>query len=291
MTRFGVNSFLLSSGFTNDDLPMIRLFKDWGADVIELAIHQPGSIRIDPLRQALDAAGIEQVPVCGMFPPDRDLRGTDAQQQACRDYLSDLVCLAAELGSKIVGGPFYSSVGRCELHTDAEKQQQTDLIARNLDDLCRQADRAGIVLAMEPLNRFETDCVNTLDQARSLVEKVGSPALKILIDTFHMHIEENNSADAIREVGPLIGHVHASANHRGVPGHDQVDWTAVFAALRDVEYRGDVIIETFAPDNDTIARAASIWMQRFDSPRQLTVEGLGFLRRIAQQVQLHEVQA
>ena len=284
MTKFGVNSFLLTSGFTNADLPLIRQFRDWGADVIELAIHEPERIDIPALRRALDDAGMAQVPVCGMFPPARDLRGTAEQQRAGREYLARLIDLAAQLGSQIVCGPFYSSVGRCGLHTETEKRQQRDLIARNLEAPCRRAEQAGVVLALEPLNRFETDCVNTLGQARTLIEQVGSPALKIHIDTFHMHIEEDNSAAAIRAAGSLIGHVHASASHRGIPGRDQVDWAGILTALRDIDYRGDIVIETFALDNDTIARAASIWMQRFDSPEQLAVEGLGFLRQVAQEV-------
>ncbi len=284
MTKFGVNSFLLSSGFTNDDLPMIQQFRNWGADIIELAIHEPERIDIPALRGALDDAAMEQVPVCGMFPPERDLRGTAEQQRACQEYLGRLIDLAAALGSKIVCGPFYSCVGRCGLHSDTEKQQHRDLIARNLEEPCRRAEQAGVVLAMEPLNRFETDCVNTLGQARALIEQVGSPALKIHIDTFHMHIEENNSAAAIREAGPLIGHVHASASHRGIPGRDQVDWNGVLTALGAIDYRGDIVIETFALDNDTIARAASIWMQRFDSPEQLAVEGLGFLRELTEEI-------
>ncbi len=276
--RFGINSFLLSSGFSNDDLPMIAQFKEWGADIIELAVHEPEKLAVPALQQALDAADIAIGPVCGMFPPDRDLRGTAEQQQNTVDYVGKLIDLASELGSTIVAGPMYSSVGRCNLHTEAEKEQQSDLIARNLEKLCAKAEQAGVTLAIEPLNRFETDCVNTLAQARALIEKVGSPALKIHADTFHMHIEETNSAEAVREVADLIGHVHASASHRGIPGKDQVDWVGIFAVLQDVGYDGDIVIETFSTDNDTIARAASIWMQRFDSPEQLAREGLGFLR-------------
>ena len=213
MMRFGINSFLLSSGFGNDDLPMIQQFRDWGADVIELAIHEPEAIDVPALRRALEQAGMDRVPVCGMFPPARDLRGSAAQQQTCRDYLGRLMNLASELGSNVVCGPFYSSVGRCELLTAAEKQRQADLIAGNLEPLCRQAERAGIILAMEPLNRFETDCVNTLEQATALIEQVGSPAFKIHVDTFHMHIEEDNSAAAIRAAGPDRKSTRLNSSH------------------------------------------------------------------------------
>ncbi|MDA1045039.1 MAG: sugar phosphate isomerase/epimerase, partial [Verrucomicrobia bacterium] len=276
--KFGINSFLLSSSFSDVDLPMIETFRSWGADIIEMAVDDPESIHVDALVRALDAAGMENCPVCGMFPTHRDLRGTEAQQQATLDYVGGLIQLAAALGSSIVAGPFYSSVGRCNLHTDAEKAQQLDTLARHLETLCRQAEKVGVTLAMEPLNRFETDFVNTLEQARIIIDKVSSPALKIHVDTFHMNIEESNSAEAIRQVGPYIGHFHASASHRGIPGQDQVHWANIFSALKDVNYDGDVVIETFSMDNKIIAKAASIWLERFASPEQLSRQGLAFLR-------------
>lgn len=279
MMRFGLNSFLLSSGFTMDDAPMIEQFKAWGADFIEFAIHEPEKIDTAALRRAIESAGMENCPVCGMFPPDRDLRGSQEEQQNTLDYVRRLIDLAAELGSNVVAGPFYSSVGRCNLHTESEKEQQQELVAGNLLKLCDHAEKAGITLALEPLNRFETDFINTLGQAQAIIKKVGSPVLKILADTFHMNIEEASSSKALKEAGSLVGHVHASASHRGIPGPDQVDWRGVFTTLQDLNYSGDIAIETFSTDNVTIARAASIWVQRYDSAEQLALEGLKFLRK------------
>jgi len=276
--RFGINSFLVSSAFANEDLVLIDRFKSWGADFIELAVHEPERIDVKELRNAISSAGMENCPVCGMFPPERDLRGDEKQQQATLDYMTRLIDLAAAIESKIVAGPFYSSVGRCNLHSEEERSQQFDLVAKNLVSLCQHAEQAGVTLMMEPLNRFETDFINTLGQARTMIEKVGSPALKIHADTFHMNIEEDDAAQAIRDAGDLLGHVHASASHRGVPGRDQVDWSGTFSALKEIGYEGDIAIETFSVDNETIARAASIWMQRYDSPEQLSSEGLVFLR-------------
>jgi D-psicose/D-tagatose/L-ribulose 3-epimerase len=237
MMKFGINSFLLTSGFTNDDLPIIEQFKAWGADMAEFAAFDPEQVDAAALRLAIEAAGMENCPVCGIWPEDRDLRGTEEAQQNSLAYTGKLIDLASEIGSKIVAGPMYSCVGRCELHTDAERATQSDTI-----------------------------------------DKVGSPALKIHADTFHMNIEENNPAEAIRSAGDHKGHMHASGSHRGIPGTGHVDWIGIFAALKDIAYDGDICIETFSTDNDTIARAVSLWIQRFDSPQQLALEGLSFLR-------------
>jgi len=278
MIRFGLNTFLVSSGFTDKDLPLLQEFKRYGADVIELAIVDPAAVSLDKLKSALKENGLEQPVICGAFGGGRDLRGTAEQREDCAEYIRQLIHLASELGAHVVCGPFYSETGRSGPHTAEEREAQFEQIADALRPLCKEAESLGIVLAMEPLNRFETDCINTLQQAVELIERVDSPALKIHIDTFHMQIEEADSAEAIRQAGQHIGHVHASASHRGLLGSDQVDWIGVLGALQEIGYSGDIVIESFSKDNTVIARAASIWRDLYDSPAQLAVEGLAFLR-------------
>ena len=282
--RFGLNTFLVSSGFTDADLPLLQTFKSYGADVVELAIVEPAAVSVPLLIDALASSGLKQPIVCGAFCPGRDLRGTEAEQLACVQYISELIKLAPQLGATVVCGPMYSETGRAGRHSPEEREAQLAQIASQLKPLCQQAEAAGVILAIEPLNRFETDCINTLGQAVDLIERVGSPALKIHIDTFHMNIEEDDSAAAILKYGQHIGHVHASASHRGLLGQDQVDWDGVLSALQTIGYDGDIVIESFSEDNEVIARAAAIWRPLYDSPQQLSVEGLKFLKNTWKQL-------
>jgi D-psicose/D-tagatose/L-ribulose 3-epimerase len=236
-------------------------------------------VSVPSLIDALATADLKQPIVCGAFCPGRDLRGSAADQIACVQYISELIKLASQLGSTLVCGPMYSETGRAGRHSAEEREAQLAQIATHLKPLCQQAEAAGVILAIEPLNRFETDCINTLEQAVDLIERVGSPALKIHIDTFHMNIEEDDSAAAILKHGQHIGHVHASASHRGLLGQDQVDWNGVLSALQTIGYDGDIVIESFSEDNEVIARAAAIWRPLYDSPEQLSVEGLEFLKK------------
>lgn len=280
--RLGINSFLLSSGFTNADLPMIRQFHDWGADVIELAVVQPEHLDVSQLKQALQESGMANVPLCGAYTPERDLRGTEIQQRACLEYMERMIALAESIGSSMIAGPMYSATGRCALQTPQEKEDQAELVAGHMSSLCKRAADAGVTLAIEPLNRFETDMVNTLDQAAALIERTGADNLKIHVDTFHMHIEEDDPVSAMRKHAGLIGHFHASASHRGIPGRDQIDWPAICNELKDTEYDGDIVVETFALENDVIARAASIWFQRFETAEGLGRESMQYLRKLIQ---------
>ena len=289
--RFGLNTFLVSSGFTGADLPLITTFEKYGAQVIELAIVEPASVSVPKLKAALASSRLEQVVICGAFGSGRDLRGSSCEVANAIQYVSELIEMAHALGAKIVCGPMYSQTGRCGAHSAEERESQLEQIALGLEKLCRKAEAAGIVLALEPLNRFETDCINTLQQAVEMIDRVGSDALKIHIDTFHMNIEEADSGAVIRHYADHIGHVHASASHSGLLGQDQVDWTGVLRALHDVGYEGDIVIESFSKENQVIAKAASIWRTLYDSPEQLAVEGLQFLKKTWQQIELSEEQA
>jgi len=283
--RFGLNTFIVSSGFTREELNLIPQFKEWGAETIELAIVEPDQVDAVDLRAELEKHGFSGIPLCGAFTPERDLRGSVAQQQACVTYMEQMIDLADHLGSPIVAGPMYSATGRCALHSAEEREQQMELVSGHLSGLCRRAEAAGVTLAVEPLNRFETDFINTLGQAAELIEVVGASNLKIHADTFHMNIEEDDTAAALAKHGPLIAHVHASASHRGIPGRDQVRWEQVFEGLEDIGYAGDVVLETFALENEVIARATSIWFPRYDSPEQFARESFRFLRGCRSSIQ------
>ncbi|MGC6424127.1 MAG: sugar phosphate isomerase/epimerase family protein [Lentimonas sp.] len=282
--RFGLNSFLLCSAFSDAELSIIPRFQQFGAEAVEFAVVDASSITPAKVIAAMDEAGLEQPIVCGAMIPGRDLRGTEQEQANCVEFISELIVLAQQLGSTMVCGPFYSVTGLTERYTAAERDAQYDTIAKNLKLICAQAEDAGLTVAIEPLNRFETDCVNTLGQAVDLIERVGSSVLKIHVDTFHMNIEEDNTAQALINAGPHIGHFHASASHRGLIGKDQIDWAGVMAALKTINYQGDVVIESFTQDNELLAKATSIWRKLCDSPEQLAVEGLQYLRETWKQV-------
>ena len=111
-----------------------------------------------------------------------------------------------------------------------------------------------------------------------MIKDVGSPALKLHLDTFHMNIEEKNQAAAIRKAGPHLGHFHACGSDRGTPGCDHIDWKSIAKALKTVKYNGDVVIESFTTDVKVIARAAAIWRRIEPTTNEIAVKGHKFLR-------------
>ncbi|PYV91597.1 MAG: xylose isomerase [Acidobacteria bacterium] len=278
--RFGINTFLFTSPFTNESTKLFRNFKAWGFDSVEIAVEHESHIDPAFVKSELDRYGLVCGTLCGAFGPGRDLRGTEEEQRACIDYVQKLIDIAVVLDSPALVGPVYSAVGRAEFVAKKERQAQWKLVVKNLKRVCQYAGKKGKSIAIEPLNRFETDFINTCDQAIQMVKEVGSPALSIHLDTFHMNIEEKDPAAAIRRAGKMLGHVHACGSDRGTPGNDHIDWKSIAAALKKVGYKKDVVIESFTPDVLVIAKAASIWRLMEPNKNDIAIKGVKFLKRV-----------
>ena len=277
--KFGINTFLFTSPFTNTSTRLFPRFKAWGSDGVEIAVENPADFDPVFVKAQLDRQGLTCTSVCACFPPSRDLRGTPAQQRATIAYMRRLVDMAGVLGTDIVMGPLYSATGRAEAVPPVEYRRQWRTVRGHIKAICDYAESQGKVVCMEPLNRFETDFLNTVDQGLQMISEVKSPALKLLLDTFHMNIEEKKPADAIRRAGKHVGHIHASASDRGTPGNDHVDWSGVAEALQDIHYSGAVVIESFTQDVKVIARAAAIWRKIEPNRDDIARQGLAFLRK------------
>jgi D-psicose/D-tagatose/L-ribulose 3-epimerase len=277
--KLGINTFLFASPFTNKETKLFPQFKKWGFDTIEIPIEDPSHIDPAHVKRELDKNGLVCGSVCACLGPDRDLRGTPEQQQTSLKYIDQILDQTIALGCPSVIGPVYSAVGRADAVAPADYKKQWKTVVKNLKTLCKKAEKINKQICLEPLNRFETDFINTCDQGLRMINDVGSPALKLHLDTFHMNIEEKNQAAAIRKAGKLLGHFHACGSDRGTPGNDHIDWPSIAKALKDIKYNGDIVIESFTTDVKVIARAAAIWRQIEPTRDEIAVKGLKFLRR------------
>jgi D-psicose/D-tagatose/L-ribulose 3-epimerase len=188
--------------------------------------------------------------------------------------------VAAAVGAHLVGGPVYAATGRTWHLESGERRSVVRRLVDRLRPVSEYAGERGIRIALEPLNRFETSVVNTAEQAMEIVERLDHRSCGVLLDTFHMNIEERDPPAAIRSCAGRLLHFHASGCDRGAPGSDHIGWAGLSRALADVGYRGMLCIESFTVQNRAIARAASIWRPLALSPDALAGEGLRFLRAL-----------
>ena len=277
--RFGINSFLFTSPFTNASTKLFKQFKTWGFETIEIAIEDPSHIDPAHVKAELDKAKLACGSVCAAMGPGRDFRGTPEEQKTAMDYCKALIDQMVVLGCPTLIGPVYSVVGKADAVEASVQKVEWALVVKNLKDLSAYAEKRGVQIAVEPLNRFETDFLNTCDQGLKLIKAVGSPALKLHLDTFHMNIEEKDQATAILKAGKHLAHFHACGSDRGTPGNDHIDWKPIAKALKKVKYKGDVVIESFTTDVKVIARAAAIWRKMEPTRNEIAVKGLKFLKK------------
>ncbi|MBI5958092.1 MAG: sugar phosphate isomerase/epimerase [Chloroflexi bacterium] len=279
--KFGVNTWVWVSPLTTAGIAELApKVKQMGFDWFEVPLEGTEDIDYKQAAAVLRDNGLA-VSVCAAMGPDRDLIHPD---KAIRDngmaYLKHCIDAVSTLGGTNVVGPLYSSVGRVWQMTGDERARDTDLVVQQLRILADYAGAKGAVLGVEPLNRFETSFINLASQAIEVVDRVDRPACKVMLDTFHMNIEEQSLGAAIRAAGRRLVQVHSCENDRGAPGSGHIPWNDVAAALKDIGYNGPVVIESFTNKVKSIARAAAIWRSLAPSQDALAADGLKFLKQL-----------
>jgi D-psicose/D-tagatose/L-ribulose 3-epimerase len=278
--QFGASTFIWVSPFSNKTLGLVKKVREMGFDIIEICIEDPATIDVYRINEALKENDLKAT-ICGAFGPDRDASSDDQSIRAnAGKYLEACVDAARELGSPVVAGPMYSAVGKTRLLSPDERAKQWSLAVETLKPVADYAGQRGVQLAIEPLNRFETDFINTVEQGLDLVGRIGASNVGLLVDTFHMNIEEKDIPAAIRKAGSKVFHFHSCENDRGTPGTGHVEWKEVASALREINYQGPVVIEAFTTEITEIARAVSLWRSLAPSQDSLAQEGLCFLQKI-----------
>lgn len=281
MRPLGVNTWVWTSPLTDRQLPeLLGKVAGMGFEAVELPLESAGDLTVPAVRAALDATGL-QPHVVGAMVPGRDLVVADpGAVAATQDYLRRCVDLAAGIGAPAVCGPFYAATGRVWRMTPAERDAAYQEWREHLAPVVEHAAQAGVRIGVEPLNRYETSLVNTVEQALTGLGDLLGRTCGVALDTYHLGIEERSSADAVRRAGEHLVHVQVCGNDRGAPGGDQTDWAGILAALDEVGYTGALCIESFTADNAAIATAASIWRPLAATQDDLARDGLAFLRSL-----------
>lgn len=278
--KFGVSLWLWTSPVTDEVIAAYApKVSELGFDTLELPLESPGDIDIPAARRAIESAGLN-VTTCAAMGPGRDLVHPDSSvRESTMTYMRECLQAAHDLGADRFAGPLYAEVGRLWQSTDAERAAEVQRFVDALGELSALGERLGVTVCIEALNRFEASFINLTSQVIEVVEKVDHPRCQAMIDLFHAGIEEKSIGDAIRLAGTRLAHLQVAENDRGTPGTGQFDWPDIALALNEIAYDGHVVIETFSPDNELLAKAAAIWRPLAESPDRLAADGLAFLKK------------
>lgn len=278
--KLGIHSLLFSETFLEKDLPLLDKARAMGFDALEIIPFDMDNFPAAQVRQRAADLGLDINTGIGLPAEANPISPDPSVRAASIEYSKRLIDLSVEAGAKCYGGVIYTGWGYLsgKMRTSSEWNWAVEAF-RSVTEYAHQADPC-LVLAVEPLNRFESHLINTAGDAVQFVKDVGMPNAKVHLDTFHLIREENNIRDAVLVCGDLLGYVHACESQRGIPGSGLVPWREFLLALREVNYQGCVTVESFDPDMPNIAKLCCIWRKMAESPEQLATEGLRFLREL-----------
>ncbi len=280
--KYGVNLMVWTTRVGEEHEPLCSRIREWGFDGVELFLSPEEPAHIPAVKRMLDRKHLERT-TCSVLPREANLVSSQAEVRARGvEYLKRCVERTAELGASLMCGPLYAGLG--VMSGARRTEEEWKWAAAGLQGVARHAQLRGVTLCVEPLNRFETYFLNTLEDAARLVHEIGASNVRIHFDTFHANIEERHPPDALRAVARELGHVHISENDRGIPGTGHNDWRGILLALKGIGYDGWLTIESFAQPEPELAVAASIWRDLAPSGDELARRGLKFIKDLAEQL-------
>ena len=277
MRKIGIEIFYWIDNWADDQISYFPKARNCGFDSVEISfVSGPETIDIPRMRNELDRLNLDVFCSTGLSPSTDITSPDESIRKAGVDYLTQCLQVASKVGSPILGGVTYAPWLYFPDETDLRPYR--DRSATALNEVAHIADDLGITLTLEILNRFETFMFNTVEEGLDFLKRVDHPSVKLQLDTYHMNMEEDNLADAIRSAGNTIGHFHCAASNRKLPGRGHIDWKAIKDALDEVGYQDSMVIETFPNPLVETGRTVNTWRSLVEDYDKEVTEAINFLR-------------
>jgi D-psicose/D-tagatose/L-ribulose 3-epimerase len=273
----GIHALVWTRGWSEDECRRaVGLTKETGFDVIEIPLLDPSRVDAAMTRRVLEET--ELAASCSLgLDFDTDVSSSDPAVSARgEELLSRAIGVTSAIGATFLGGVVHSAMGKY-LSPASERGRRNCVEA--LKRLAERAEREGVTIGVEAVNRYESNLVNTAEQAMALVEEVAAQNLVVHLDTYHMNIEEANFGDPVRACSDQLGYVHIGEGHRGYLGTGTVDFAEFFGALVETDYGGPLTFESFstAVISERFATALAVWRDPWQDGRDLAAHARRFI--------------
>ncbi len=271
--KFGTLYAYWTSEWKADYFHIADKCKKAGFDVMEMGaghLLDMSDTEISKLRDYCKELGLTIS--CNLGPPrDKNIASKDADIRAAGvKFLIDILRQMDKLGSKVLIGALYNSwPGEFD---DVDKEVRWNYSVNAMKEVAAVADELGIDLCLEVLNRFESPLVNDCDEGIKYCTEVGHKSCKLLLDTFHMNIEEDDLPAAFRKAGKLLGHVHVGEGNRKLPGMGHLPWAEMGEALREIGFEGCVVMEPFLKPGGAVAADIKVFRDLSDNADEETMD-------------------
>ncbi len=267
-----------SANYGRADLfEVVDRLAEHGFDGVEITVMYhavPDSTSVqrrEEIKRYVRGKGLEISALHFIFPGGMKMTADDhGERTRIADHMVSVLELAADLEAPVVvvGGG-----GVRSLPEDVDREEALARVLGIYEDTMRRGEKLGVVAGFEALNRYETNLGFTLEECCAYVDRIGSPALKVVGDTFHMNIEEASLPAAVEKAGPKLAHLHLPDSHRLAPGGGHIDFPPIFEALRKIGYSGYVSFEFFSI-------SPQLWyLPTFEACDSEVAKGLDHLRK------------
>nr|WP_231746589.1 sugar phosphate isomerase/epimerase [Maioricimonas rarisocia] len=271
-----MNLLLWTSNVDEPIFPLLEQIKGWGYDGVELPVFDFNAANFEKTGAKLQELGLGATAVTVCTPEENPISPDGDVREAGLNRLKQAIDMCAASGATHLCGPIHSALGEFSGRggTDEEWKWGQEILAKAAD----YAQQQNVTLVVEYLNRFECYFLNCAEDAARFTREVNHPHLKMMYDSFHANIEEKNIREAVQSCKDQMVHVHISENDRSTPGEGGVNWDATFAALKEVDYDGWLMIEAFGLALPDLAAATRIWRRMFPNEEHLATHGLAFMK-------------
>ena len=246
---------------------------------MEIPIEDPSHIDPAHVKRELDKDGLVCGAVCACMGPDRDLRGTPRRAEDGHGLMKAIIDQMVVLGGPTVIGPVYGGGPADAVEPRRNTRSSGRRVVKHLKEIAKYAEKKGVQICIEPLNRFETDFINTVRPGLKMIEDVGSPGAQASPRHVPHEHRGEEPGEAIRKAGKLLGalpRVRQRPRHAGQRSHRL---EADRQGAQGIKYKGDVVIESFTTDVKVIARAAAIWRRMEPTRDEIATKGIKFLKK------------
>lgn len=276
--KYAAHAYAWTTSWSNRTLDLIDRAKGLGFDYIDIPLMEIDLIDPKKIKERLSEVGLN-VCTSTVCSEKTDLTAEDEEtRKKGVEYLERCVSATTEMGATCLSGVLYSAIGRKIDRMPDEIYWER--AAEGLKDVARFAASKGVIVGVEPVNRYETFLVNTCDQALKLLEMIDEPNVGIHLDAYHMNIEEENFYEPTKKAASYLCGYCLSESHRGMLGRGTVNWDEIYKALGEANYTGLVGLESFSAVSDAMRAATCIWRPLAPSSDILLKEGLEFLKRL-----------
>jgi len=250
-----------------------------GFDLIEIPLLNPYKFDADYTKKMLGKNKINAVTSLGLSD-ETDITSDDPQTRKNGEkLLSKALEMTSKIGAKYMGGVLYSALKKYDRPPAKDAFNNSVEIIRNLSD---QAKNMGIIIGLEPVNRYESNLINTASQAMDFIKLSESDNLFIHLDSYHMNIEESSYNESISDCGDKLGYFHIGENHRGYLGTGHINFVEIFAAMKKIKYNGPITFESFSSSivEPQLSNTLGVWRNLWSDSNDLAEKAKSYIESI-----------